>query len=158
MRDHGVDMPDPTFNDNGGVGITVNGQAGGPKVGDATFDAAQKACQPIMDRAQQNAPKPTPEQEAQMRDQALAFAQCMRDHGVDVPDPTFDGDGHFKIEKGGPSSDNSNSSDSTSSDSASDQGPMTDPMQDPKFKAAADACEQEGHGGPKFGTSAGTGE
>src|SRR5689334_3422470 len=42
MRDHGVDMPDPTFNDDGGVGITVNGQPGGPKPGDATFDAAQK--------------------------------------------------------------------------------------------------------------------
>ena len=25
-----------------------------------------------------------------MRDQALAFAECMRDHGIDFPDPQFE--------------------------------------------------------------------
>jgi hypothetical protein len=28
-----------------------------------------------------------------MQDQALAFSRCMREHGVNLPDPTFDGGG-----------------------------------------------------------------
>ena len=158
MREHGVDMPDPTFNGNGGVAITGSGKAGGPGPGDATFEAAQKACQPIMDAAEQNAPKPTPEEEAKMRDQALAFAQCMREHGVDVPDPTFDDNGHTKIEihGSGPSSDGSSSSNDSSSSDGDNTGPTTGgPKMDPKFQAAAETCQQEGHGGPMFGTSAG---
>ena len=135
MRDHGVDMPDPTFNGDGGVAITAG--ASGAHPGDATFDAAQTACQPIMDRAQQNAPKPSPEEEAQMRDQALAFAQCMRDHDIDVPDPTFDGDGHFKITSvsAGPGPDNASSA-SDASSAGPDSGPITGPPMDPKFQAA----------------------
>ena len=62
------------------------------------FEAAQKACQPIMDRAEQNMPRPSPEEEAKMRDQALAMARCMREHGVDMPDPTFDDNGRVSIQ------------------------------------------------------------
>ena len=32
-----------------------------------------------------------------MRDEMLAFAKCMREHGIDMPDPTFDGDGRVAI-------------------------------------------------------------
>src|SRR5919109_1855174 len=35
----------------------------------------------------------TPAASIDPRDAALAFAQCMRDHGVDMPDPQFSGDG-----------------------------------------------------------------
>jgi len=154
MRDHGVDMPDPTFNGTGGVSIT--GNAGGPGPGNATFEAAQKACQPIMDKAEQNAPKPSAEEQAKMRDQALAFAQCMRGHGVDMPDPTFDDSGHFKVQVGGPpNADGSTGSDASTSSDNSSGGPSTagGPSLDPKFQAAAEACQQEGHGGPMIGTA-----
>ena len=30
----------------------------------------------------------------------LEFAQCMRDHGIDMPDPTFDDDGRVQIDTG----------------------------------------------------------
>ena len=43
-----------------------------------------------------------------MQAQALAFAQCMRDHGVDMPDPQFGGGpggGGMTIAIGGPDSD-----------------------------------------------------
>ena len=29
-----------------------------------------------------------------MQEQALAFAQCMREHGIDMPDPQFGNDGN----------------------------------------------------------------
>jgi hypothetical protein len=157
MRDHGVDMPDPTFDGSGGGALIqktdgAGAAGGGTGPGNATFDAAQKACQPIMDKAQQNAPKPTAEEQARMRDQMLAFTQCMRDHGIDMPDPTFDSDGGVSIQASGPgpSQDSTNGSDSSSSN-----GPSTGvgPNADPKFQAAAQACQQEGNGGPMFGVN-----
>ena len=39
-----------------------------------------------------------PERLAEMREQMLEFAQCMRDHGIDMPDPTFDENGRIKID------------------------------------------------------------
>ena len=36
-----------------------------------------------------------------MREQMLEFAQCMRDHGVDMPDPMFNDDGGVQIGVGG---------------------------------------------------------
>src|SRR5690348_3529272 len=35
-------------------------------------------------------------------DAFLAFAQCMRDHGVDMPDPQVDDNGRGVIQVGGP--------------------------------------------------------
>jgi len=147
MRDHGVDMPDPTFADSGDGGGKMSiavplagGASGGGPVGgpdDATFTAAAEACQSIMDEAQQNMPKMSAEDEAKMRDEALKFAQCMRDHGVDIPDPTFDGTGAGPaIMKGG-----------------ADTGP---PMDTDKFNEAASACQSEGLGGG-FSVSSGDG-
>jgi hypothetical protein len=108
MRENGVDMPDPQFSGDGSSGgamtfaiplgaadgsgpggAAIGGPAGGPV--DETFKAAAEACQPIMEAVRQNMPKLSPEEEAKMRDDALKFAQCMREHGVDMPDPTFDG-------------------------------------------------------------------
>src|SRR4029079_11495076 len=43
-----------------------------------------------------------PEQQAEIQARALAFAQCMREHGVDMPDPRFDADGRVSIMIGGP--------------------------------------------------------
>ena len=41
--------------------------------------------------------------EDEMQDAALEFAQCMRDHGIDMPDPDFSGGG-VGIDIGGPDS------------------------------------------------------
>ena len=43
-----------------------------------------------MEAVRREMPKLSPEEEAKMRDNALKFAQCMREHGIDMPDPTFD--------------------------------------------------------------------
>lgn len=160
MRDHGVDMPDPTFDDQGHVQMSMGG---GPQ--DKTkMEAAQTACQPIMDRAQQDAPRPSPEEEAATRDKLLAFAQCMRDHGVDMPDPSFDSNGDVGIKvtaHGGPAP-NGSSSDSASSDTSAptshaNVGGVDIDLSDPKVKAAMDACDAEGKGLGKPSTAGGEG-
>jgi hypothetical protein len=84
MRDHGVDMPDPETDDKGRVRLRVGGA--GAKVDKDKVDAAMEACKkysPIGDSGRLKDLENNPEfQEAQ-----LHWAQCMRDHGVDVPDP-----------------------------------------------------------------------
>jgi hypothetical protein len=110
MREHGVDVPDPTANG----GIDLNARPGDS----AKVEKAQQACQPILENA---APKLSEEQQSAMQDAALAFARCMRKHGIDLPDPTF-GKSGIVIQK----------------KSSGDAGQNPD---DPKFKAAQKACQ-----------------
>jgi hypothetical protein len=83
MRDNGVDIPDPQTDDQGRFSLRLDG---GAKVDKDKVDAAMKACKkynPIGDGGRLRDLENDPEfQEAQLR-----WAQCMRDHGVDVPDP-----------------------------------------------------------------------
>jgi hypothetical protein len=150
MREHGVEMPDPTFTDgpNGGAAvgiITPSGDATkAPDPNGTAFAAADTACKPILDAAQKDMPRPSPEEEAKMRDQALKFAQCMRSKGFDVPDPTFDDNGGMKIESrqgsGGPSNDG-----------------LVTGAPDPAFQTGVEECSKE-TGGPAMagaGTSQG---
>jgi hypothetical protein len=142
MRSHGVDMPDPTFTDDGAGhhGMAMqSGPAGsknGPAPDSTAFKAAEKACKPIMTRAEQNMPRPSAAEIAKMRDQSLKFARCMRAHGIDMPDPTFDENGGAKIEVHGGSSGDGPDSAGTNSGG----GP---PKMDPKFEAANKACEKD---------------
>jgi hypothetical protein len=76
MREHGIDMPDPQVN-GGKVTIQING---GEK---KKVDAAQKACKSLMP----NDGKPKAPSAADL-DKMRALAKCMREHGVNVPDPT----------------------------------------------------------------------
>lgn len=103
MREHGIDMPDPQ--DDGDGKVIFGGPAGGNPPDKAKMEAANKACEPLMKDAVRNGgPKPDPAEEAKMREDALQFAKCMREHGVDMPDPKFDdGGGGVQIEvKGDP--------------------------------------------------------
>jgi hypothetical protein len=97
MREHGIDFPDPQFNGDGGMVFSAGGEAGSAPDKDK-MDAAQKACQPIMDKAQANMPPPDPKELEEQKEQILAFAKCMREHGIDFPDPTFDGKGGVQIQ------------------------------------------------------------
>ncbi|MEV4459929.1 hypothetical protein [Microbispora sp. NPDC049633] len=76
MREHGVDMPDP--GPDGRVRIT------GKKGEEATMRKAMQACEHFMkDAVGDKLGGDDPE----VRDRMVRFAQCMREHGVDVPDP-----------------------------------------------------------------------
>lgn len=85
MREQGVDLPDPT-SANGGRGLRI---ARPERVTDADrekMDKAREACDKHLEGAFQEL---TPEQESEMQDNMLAFARCMRENGIDMPDPDF---------------------------------------------------------------------
>jgi hypothetical protein len=87
MRDEGVeDFPDPEIGDDGNVGLS----AGGVDFDDPEVQAAQEECQSILDQGQ-SSDAPDEEQQAELEEQVLAFAQCMREHGIDFPDPDVSG-------------------------------------------------------------------
>lgn len=97
MRDHGVDMPDPEVGEGGRARVTLGSDMGTPE----EIEAAQQACEHIMEDAFGEPREMDPEEEAEMRDQMLAFAACMRDHGIDMPDPEFeDGGARVRIGEG----------------------------------------------------------
>jgi hypothetical protein len=88
MRDHGVDVEDPQP----GEPMTIKG---GPGDKDK-MDKAQKACQQYMPGGgEMETPDP------QMLEQVHKYAQCMRDHGIDMPDPDPNEPGKISI-NGGP--------------------------------------------------------
>jgi hypothetical protein len=115
MREHGVDMPDPTF-ENGGTlqrGPTKEDNLPRSKVREA-----ENACRKYMEDVEP--PKLSEEQQQEFREQALANARCMREHGIEnFPDPQFGENGEARIRI--------------------DKGDGVDP-EDPDFKAAQEAC------------------
>ncbi|MEU6430354.1 hypothetical protein ABZ860_31050 [Microbispora sp. NPDC046973] len=76
MREHGVDVPDPDAD--GRVRIM------GKKGDEAAMQKAMQACQHFMkDAVGDKLGGDDPE----ARDRMVKFAQCMREHGIDMPDP-----------------------------------------------------------------------
>lgn len=133
MREHGVDMADPSGGQ-GGFNVTI-GNANAPQ-DKAKLDAAQKACQHFIDAVVPGRARDMdPAQAAKARDRALKFAQCMRQHGIDMPDPQFESSGRVTQKVSG----NPN---------------------DPKFEQAQTACAKDmpgGGKGPKVQTGPGGG-
>jgi hypothetical protein len=99
MRAHGVNVPDPGSSGGGAVKIQISsGGAGGATGPDAATRAALSACQKYLPKIGGNGGgTPDPARQAQL----LQFAQCMRAHGVNIPDPSS-GSGGIAI--GGPGS------------------------------------------------------
>ena len=125
MRDHGVNMPDPQFDSNGGGTVRIE-QRGGKEADPAKARAAENACRHFQDEVK---PPPMSEkQQAEMRKRALANSKCMRDHGIaNFPDPQFGTDGRMTMEI--------------------KKGSGFDPNS-PKFQAAQKACMKvSGKGG-----------
>jgi hypothetical protein len=115
MREHGVDMPDPKFTGNGVMfGTRTDG-----KVDEAKMRAADRVCAHYRDAFKP--PPSTPAERARARQAALANARCMREHGIDMPDPTFDSSGRATLKF--------------------DKGSGIDPNS-PRFQAAQKACQK----------------
>jgi hypothetical protein len=88
MRDNGVDMPDPVAGGApGGGGGTI--AVGGDGIDAKKMQAAFEACQKFLGSAGGSATQIDPA----MQDKMLKFAGCMRDHGIDFPDPVISGGG-----------------------------------------------------------------
>jgi hypothetical protein len=93
MREHGVDVPDPKPGDGGLIRIA-------PRAGTspATEARAVKECEKYLKDLPP--PKLSQEQKTEMRDAALGHARCMREQGIDFPDPTFSKDGGMTVKVG----------------------------------------------------------
>ena len=107
MRDNGIDMPDPQFSSDGKAVIAVSSKAGdetnaAPQISPDSqqFKDADAKCAPLM-RDAVGTHTVDPAEQAEMRKQMLAYAQCMRDHGIDFPDPVFGDDGRVDVNVGG---------------------------------------------------------
>lgn len=87
MRDNGVDMPDPQVNGDGDLMMRGGGEGPG-EIDERALEEAMEACE---DLRPERGGDISPEDEAEMQDRMLAFAECMREHGIDMPDPDFDG-------------------------------------------------------------------
>lgn len=100
MREHGVDVPDPKA----GGGVIVGGPGGKTQLGGPKMAQAMEACEGKLEALE---PDLSPEEEEEMKENALAFAECMREHGVDMPDPKFGHGGKVQLSIGGPGNANS---------------------------------------------------
>jgi hypothetical protein len=121
MRQHGINLPDPKVDATEGIGGLL---PRGVSPDDPKFKAAQRACQQSTPNGGQPT-KPSPQQQQKL----LALARCMRQHGVNIPDPDANGG----LDLRGFNSDS------------------------PKFKAAQQACQQSAPNGGKQQTSSGGG-
>ena len=130
MRENGVDMPDPQF-EGGRVTMKVGGKPG--EMDPQKMQAAEKACAKYREAVKP--PEISDEQKAEFKEQALAHSRCMREQGIDMPDPQFSEDGGvmMRLPKG------------------------VNPESD-KFRKAQEACRDTMPTGPSRTTAGGGGE
>jgi hypothetical protein len=114
MREHGIDMPDPAPDERG---IRLSAPEG---ISEEKAEEAHEACRKHLDEIEP--PEMSEEQEKEFQEAALAHARCMRENGIDMPDPTFGENGRAQIRIR--------------------KGSGIDP-ESPKFEEAQEACEDE---------------
>ena len=101
MRTEGIDFPDPVFGSDGRVQIGRGGPGlAGVDLQGSEFQAAQEACGDLL---QGLGDQFDAEQQAELQDSLVEFAGCMRDEGIDMPDPQLGG-GRGLAVLGGPDS------------------------------------------------------
>jgi hypothetical protein len=86
MREHGVNMPDPEVDEQGRIRVRIGAGGGGERPDPKKLEAAQQACGSLMGGGDGDRQLDPAE-----RDAMVAFARCMREHGIDMPDPTGEG-------------------------------------------------------------------
>ena len=82
MREEGINFPDPTFD------IDGNPQFDNLEIeNEDEFETAFENCEDILRNALPEQFDLDPEVEAALVDASLEFSQCMREQGIDFPDP-----------------------------------------------------------------------
>jgi hypothetical protein len=100
MREHGVDVPDPQVGEDGRVEIRPGSGMRLDRTADEAREAREACGTPFGDAGP---PQLSDEQRDELQETMLEFAKCMREHGVDMPDPDFSG-GVGVFRAGGPGS------------------------------------------------------
>jgi hypothetical protein len=116
MRDHGINFPDPVAGNGGRTFQKIDARGTTPE----KMKAAEQACAKY--RKAIRGPQLSAAEQQEFKRMALANARCMREHGIDMPDPTFGSNGQATIKM-----------------RAGAGGIEPD---DPRFKAAQEACEK----------------
>jgi hypothetical protein len=100
LRSHGVNVPDPSPNGGAvpGGDATIRAIQSQPN-----YQSASRACSKYMKQAFPFA-NLSPSQRAQFQKGAVKFAECMRAHNIDIPDPTSQPGGGFGIRRAIPQS------------------------------------------------------
>ena len=90
MRDNGVEMDDPRFGLDGELvgGLGKDGDGAKLDTKDETYALASATCADVL--ASFKEPLDA-EQQAEQAEALLAWAACMREQGIEVPDPDPDG-------------------------------------------------------------------
>jgi hypothetical protein len=97
MRGLGIDMPDPQIGEDGTI------MQPGPEeaVDSDEMEAARRACRRYRPGGGRAPSEEEREEQREMLERAVAYAECMREEGIDVPDPQTDEDGKNLISGGG---------------------------------------------------------
>jgi hypothetical protein len=83
MRDNGYQVPDPTYDDDG---LPRFGEGLGAVAKDERFDQVRETCgEPLMAAL---AAAGVPNKKDVDPEDFLAFTRCMREQGIEMPDPT----------------------------------------------------------------------
>ena len=138
MRDEGIDgFEDPDIGEDGTIEFKLGGRVEDPEADRDTMRAAFEACQ---DHLEGLAFGPGSIDRSEIEDTLVEFAVCMREHGVDMPDPDFSafGPGGGGEGEGGIF------------------GGAIDP-DDPSVAAALEACEEVFGGSLRLGGPGGRG-
>jgi hypothetical protein len=114
MREQGIDMPDPK--PGGQQVFKVGGDSG---IDPQEFEEASEECEKYRSEIRPNL---SDEEREEFKERALEFARCMREQGIDMPDPQIAEDGGVRIGGGGEG-----------------RGRSFDP-EDPDFQAAQEEC------------------
>jgi hypothetical protein len=132
FRSHGINVPDPSTGGGpaggGGLFRTLQGYSR------TQIQSATQACRTYFAKAFPRA-NLSPAQQAQFRQAFVKFAECMRSHGVNVPDPSTSGAGGFGFRGTFRSTDRNS----------------------PAFQAASKACQSLRPGRGAFGGGGGPG-
>ena len=115
MREQGVDIRDPEPGERG-LKMVAPPQGVSPE----EMREAEEACRKHLEAIEP--PELSDEQRQELEEAALAHARCMREHGIDMPDPTFGDDGRIQ--------------------QMVDRASGVDP-EDPDFREAEEACRDE---------------
>lgn len=97
LREEGLDVEDPEFDGDGGLNFSLGqefrrgaGEGGAGAGPSEEFQAALEVCGELLEGIRQQFERPDL---TEIEDDLLAFAECMRDNGVDMADPDLSGGG-----------------------------------------------------------------